>query len=121
GYAELAFVGSTTRSVSVLPGLSSFVLRPEMLKSWDSAPLFVTLKITVPSFTVLGESVKWNSVGLPAVTVTVAMCAVAVLAAFVECAPAGSAHTSTALSAASARNRIRNLVMQLTPLGWKSE
>ena len=73
------------RNVVDWPGVSIFVVRPlqlfasellffeHSLKSCESAPPFVTLKITMPRFTDFLESVKLSSLGLPAVTLTVVM------------------------------------------------
>ena len=47
------------------------VFLPEILKSWLSAPLFVTLNVVTPLPIVFFETVILNSLGLPSVTVTV--------------------------------------------------
>ena len=44
---------------------------PAILKSWAILPLFVTLNVVTPLAIVFFESVNLNSLGLPAVTVTV--------------------------------------------------
>ena len=44
---------------------------PAILKSWLIVPLFVTLNVVTPLAIVFFESVNLNSLGLPAVTVTV--------------------------------------------------
>ena len=58
-------------SVAALPVLSMRVFLPEILKSWLSAPLFVTLNVVMPLPIVFFETVILNSLGLPSVTVTV--------------------------------------------------
>ena len=74
-YANLPALANVTRTVEVFPGASTTVLRPAILKSCFSVPLFVTRKTTTPLFTALLESVNLSSLGFPAVTRTV--CAVA--------------------------------------------
>ncbi len=66
------------------PGLICLVPRPvhefasgwlrfeQSLKSCGRAPLFVILNTITPCLTVPGATMKWNSAGLPAVTVTFA-------------------------------------------------
>src|SRR5262249_5702678 len=61
---------SVTVSVVDLPGASSFDFFPAMLKSCLTEPLLVTLKVTEPAFRLFFESVKRNSLGLPAVTLS---------------------------------------------------
>ena len=58
-------------SVALLPVLSMRVFLPEILKSWLSLPLFVTLNVVKPLAIVFFESVILNSLGLPSVTVSV--------------------------------------------------
>ena len=60
-----------TLSVAVLPALIDAVFLPAILKSWLIVPLFVTLNVVTPFTIVFFERMKWNSVGLPAVTLTV--------------------------------------------------
>ena len=57
--------------MAVLPAASVGVFLPAILKSWLILPLFVTLNVVTPLTIVFFESVKLNSPGLPAVTVTV--------------------------------------------------
>ena len=59
-----------------LPALIDAVFLPAILKSWLIVPLFVTLKVVTPLTIVFFESVKRNSLGLPAVTATVVAVAV---------------------------------------------
>ena len=58
-------------SVADLPVLRRRVFLPEILKSWLSAPLFVTLNVVMPLPNVFFETVILNSLGLPSVTLTV--------------------------------------------------
>src|SRR4029077_2793806 len=62
---------SVTLRVADLPGWIIGDFLPEIWKSWASLPLFVILNVTDPFATDDLDSVKWNSVGLPAVTVMV--------------------------------------------------
>src|SRR5262249_51522731 len=81
----------------------------QTLKSCGTVPLFVTLNVTEPWATVFVESLKPNSDGLPAVTVTVAV----VRAGF-----ARAVGTATSTSAAKASNMIRAcLVIVLLQVG----
>ena len=58
-------------SVAVFPALIIRVFLPAILKLWSIVPLFVTLNVVMPFTTVFFERMKWNSLGLPAVTLTV--------------------------------------------------
>jgi len=62
---------SVAFSVAVLPFFSITVFLPAILKSWLSAPLFVTLNVVAPFAIVFFEIVIFNSPGLPSVTVNV--------------------------------------------------
>ena len=85
---------STTLRVVDLPGWIIFDVLPAILKSCASLPLFVILNVTAPFAAALFDSVKWNSVGLPAMT------AIVVAFAAVVSVPAANA----ASGAASARH-----------------
>ena len=61
------FFENVTRNVAKRPGLRSGVFFPAILKSWETLPLLVTVKITVPVRALRFESVNLESV---AVTVT---------------------------------------------------
>ena len=77
---------------------------PLIEKSCASAPLLLILKVTVPCLAVVGASVKWNSEGLPAMTVTLE-----VTAARLCCAVAGSAHAS--MTAAATRPSVATRIL----------
>ena len=75
---------------------------PPILKSCVSLPLFVTVNVTTPLATLLFESVKWNSDGVPAATATPVAC---------DAAPAGSASASEAPTSAPTRVMLRTMVL----------
>ncbi len=75
-YLSLPAFNVTLRVVD-LPGLTFFDVFPLILKSCSSLPLFVIVNVTAPFVTDFLDSVKWNSLGFPAVTLTdVALAAV---------------------------------------------
>ena len=66
---ELPRLREDDLSVAVLPALIIRVFLPAILKLWSIVPLFVTLNVVTPFTIVFFERMKWNSLGLPAVTV----------------------------------------------------
>src|SRR6185437_5638544 len=107
-YSYVPFLSATVRVFEEPPLINgvAFPLQelaePPVLhrvKSCGMAPPFVTLKVTGPALTDLVESVNLNSLGLPAVTVTV------VAWAAVVCAPAGRAE---AQASSPRRPSVRN-------------
>src|SRR5437870_3672268 len=94
-YGNLPFFANLTTRLAFLPGLSSGDLMPAILKSCDSLPAFVTLKMTVPSATDLVERTKLNSF---AFTKTMVLCARA---------PASGTRASPSAATASAASSVR--------------
>src|SRR4051794_20645531 len=97
-----------TFRVAVLPDWSSGVVLPAILKSCGRLPLFVTLKVTAPAGTDDFDSLNLNSLGEPAVTVTV------VARAAVCFAVAGSTHSRAA--ATTVRPRTQNFFVMRSKL-----
>src|SRR4051812_13351042 len=60
--ANLPFFVNLTVSLADLPGASTLVFLPAILKSWATLPLLTTVKITVPTLTLVFESLNLNSV-----------------------------------------------------------
>ena len=105
-----------TRNVAECPGESSGVFFPAILKSWESLPLLVTVKITVPVGALRFDSVNLRSVAVTVTWVVTVEWAVACDALGLAPPPAIADATPTSnANTAQHTNRIRIVILITEP------